>query len=139
MNSNTSDHRDNEYVDMFEQDRCLARLPLSLRNFVLFEAGDNFNVKQMVEVVDETGFFGPSWRDIEKQVRKFSRADHSNCYGGVYPGVQRKATPRDGPSAGTPNQQPPVDTLRMLRRLTGLRSRRDLRRIAVFFPNLTGS
>lgn len=125
------------YVDTDAVDRAMQALPRSLRNLLLYEVGSNINPVQLVEIHDP--FFGPDWLEIERLVRDFSHNEHKEAFNGIYPGVQRKLTARDGPSEAKPaNKRPTVNALRMLRRSGSLRSRRDFRRIAVFFDDLTG-
>lgn len=134
--SNTGTKGTQSIVSLNEEDRLLTLLPHSLRDFVLFHAGDNLNVAQFFQVHNE--FYGPGWAEIEDVVRKFSCDNHKEYYDGVYPGVQRKITTREGRQAGTVNKRPSLDAARMLRRVANMRSRRAFRSIAVFFSDLTG-
>lgn len=71
---------------------CCLKYPRNSGVGLQYEAGDPYNLEQLIDAYDQNfGFL--SWDAIWEMVRKTSRADHTEYYGGVYPGKYKGRWP----------------------------------------------
>jgi hypothetical protein len=69
----------------FDRDvELMWALPESLRDFILYEAAGPIDVADLRNYYI---WYGLSWQEIERMVRRFCREDHRRAFGGVHPSL----------------------------------------------------